>query len=451
MNRNQFTLLICLLVVLGIAGLMIYHKQNVTSQSGNATAGDKLIAQFPINDVARIRIKQGTNELNLGVSDIWRVRERKDYAANFSQIHDFVMKLNDMKVVQSEKVGPSDLPRLALAAGQGSNVVVDLSDQNGKTIKTLLLGKLHRQKPRGASPFGDMDDAGYPDGRYVMVGSNSDTVALVSDALSTIEPRPDQWLDKDFLKIEKIRSVAVTYPEATNSWKVTRQSDNSPWQLADATPTEQLDVSKMTSATGQLGSPSFTDIDTTSQPEQLGLDKPKVITVDTFEDFTYTIKVGQLASNNYSIMVAVAAQLPKERATAPDEKPEEKAKLDKEFKDKQQKLQDKLKKEEGYGKWIYLVSNWTLDPLLKTRTELLVEKKEEAKKDGAASSDLLNPADLIKPGATNSMFETRLVPPIPANTTPGTNLAPEVTPLPSTNAPAPSASTNTAPPPPGGP
>jgi hypothetical protein len=450
MNRNQFTLLLCLLVVLGIAGLMIYHKQNVANQAGNSTAGDKLLAQLPINDVARIHLKQGTNELSLANTDIWRVHERKDYPANYSQISDFIVKLNDLKVIQSEKVAPSDLARLALAAGQGSNVMVELSDQNGKMIKTILLGKIHRQKPRGPSPFGDMEDAGYPDGRYVMVGTNSDTVALISDPLPTIEPKPDQWLNKDFFKVEKIRSVAVTYPEATNSWKVTHQTDTTPWQLSDATPTEQLDATKITTATGQLGSPSFIDVDTTSQPEQLGLDKPTIVTVDTFEDFTYTFKIGQLTSNNYPLTITVDAQLPKERAAGPDEKPEDKAKLDKEFKDRQQKLQDKLTKEKGYGKWIYLVSNWTLDPLLKRRAELLVEKKEEPRKEGAASaSDLLNPADLIKPGATNSIFDTPLVPPAPANTPPATTNM-DVTPPPATNAPAPSASTNTAPPP-GGP
>jgi hypothetical protein len=93
MNRNQFTLLLCLLVVLGIAGLMIHNKQNTVGRAGNATAGGKLLGQFQANDVARIRVKQGTNELNLARTDIWRVRERKDYPANYSQISDFMFKI----------------------------------------------------------------------------------------------------------------------------------------------------------------------------------------------------------------------------------------------------------------------------------------------------------------------------------------------------------------------
>ncbi len=42
------------------------------------------------------------------------------------------------------------------------------------------------------------------------------------------------------------------------------------------------------------------------------------------------------------MVVAVTAQIPKERTPGKDEKPEDKAKLDKEFKEKQKKLEDKL-------------------------------------------------------------------------------------------------------------
>ena len=47
------------------------------------------------------------------------------------------------------------------------------------------------------------------------------------------------------------------------------------------------------------------------------------------------------------MVVAVTAQLPKERTPGKDEKPEDKARLDKEFKDKQKKLEDKLSQEQS--------------------------------------------------------------------------------------------------------
>src|SRR5205085_7861616 len=77
----------------------------------------------------------------------------------------------------------------------------------------------------------------------------------------------------------------------------------------------------------------------------------------------------------------IAAQISKERTPGKDEKPDDKTKLDKEFKDKTQKLQDKLDQEKACEKWVYLFSSWTLDPLLKDRSQRLVEKNEEPKKD----------------------------------------------------------------------
>jgi hypothetical protein len=282
MNRNQLTLLLFLVVVLGLAGLMVYKKQNDVSSSGDPAIGRKLLGDLPVNDVAHIALKQDTNELNLVKKDgLWRVRERNDYPANYSEISDFLLKAADLKIVQSEKVGPSQLTRLDLVPGQGTNaaLVVDLKDKNDKPIQSLLLGKKHMQKSKTPSPMGDMGDSGWPDGRYVKVGSNSDTVALISDALASIEPKPEQWLNKDFIKVEKVRSIDVNFPVATNSWKLTRETETGEWKLADAKPTEQLDSSKTSSVSNPLSSPSFNDVDVKSTPEQLGLEKKIVSTI----------------------------------------------------------------------------------------------------------------------------------------------------------------------------
>lgn len=407
MNRNQFTLLIFLLVVLGIAGLMIYNKQNDVAKSGDPAIGRKLLGDLPVNDVAHIAIKQGTNELNLVKKEnLWRVHERNDYPANYSEISEFLLKARDLKIVQSEQIGPSQLPRLQLVPGTGTNaaMVVDLKDQKDKTIQSLLLGKKHMQKSSQPSPFGDTGDSGYPDGRYVKVDSGAGTVALISDALSNIEPKPEQWLNKDFFRVEKVRSIAVAGPAITNSWKITRDTENGDWKLADAKAGEQLDTSKSSSAANALGTPSFNDVDSNPNLEQCGLDKPTVVTMDTFDDFSYTVNIGKKTNDSYPMTVTIAAKIPSERTPGKDEKPDDKTRLDKEFKEKQKKLEEKLSQEKACEKWVYLVSSWTLEPLLKERSQLLVEKKEEPKKDDKSAASAQTPgvpAPLPTPAVTD--------------------------------------------------
>ena len=390
MNRKQFIILVVLVVVLGITGLVLHQRNQGSWQgSGRQGAALKLLGDLPVNDVAAIVIKGGTNQLDLVKKDnLWRVKQRYDYAANFSEISGFLLKALDLKAAQTEEIGASQLGRYKLLPpGPGTNtaVLVELRDQNDKVIKSLLLGKTHMRKSEGRpSPMGEMgDNEGFPDGRYVMVGTGAKTVAVVSDPLSNLEAKPDQWLNKDFFKVEKIRSIAVVFPVATNSWKVSRDTETaSDWKLADAKPDEKLDSSKTSGFSYALNSPSFNDVlPGDAKPEQTGLDKPTVITLDTFDNFAYTIKVGQKANDTLPMVVTVTAQLPKERTAGKDEKPEDKARLDKEFKDQQKKLEDKLSQEKSFEKWIYLASNWTFDSLLKDRPQLLVEKKEEPKKD----------------------------------------------------------------------
>jgi len=424
MNRKQLGILLVLVIVLGGAGILLRKRQSASWDSGNAAIGKKLLGDFPVNDVSHIVLKQGTNEVNLAKKDdLWRVRERNDYAANYSEISDFLLKARDLKVVQSDRVGPSQLSRYGLVAGSASNaaMTVELKGQSDKSIRTLLLGKKHMKKSDRPSPFGgEMGEEGFPDGRYVKTGSDSENVVLISDALENIKPQPENWLNKDFFKVEKVKSIAVAFPAATNSWKLTRETESGEWKLADAKPNEQLDTSKASSVANPLSSPNFVDVNTTSKPEELGFDKPTVATIDTFDNFTYTLKLGQKTNDNFPLKVAIAAQLPKERTPAKDEKAEDKDKLDKEFKEQQKKLEEKLTQEKAYEKWVYLVSTWTVDPLLKERSQLLVEKKEEPKKDETKKEEA-KPAeskveipDLPKPAPATEAAEKKDSQPSPS-------------------------------------
>jgi len=381
MNRKQLVTLVVLVVVLGGLGIYIRNRQNNAFSSGNTSVGQKLLGKFDVNAVGHLALKQGTNEVNLAKKDnLWRVRERNDYPANYSEITDFLIKAQDLKIIQTETVGASQLPRLELTPGPGTNspLVVDFKDQNDKAIRTLLLGKKHMRKSDRPSPYGDTGEEGSPDGRWVKVGG-SETVAIISEPLANLEPKPDQWLNKDFVHIEKPRTIAVTFPVATNSWKLSKENETAEWKLADAAAGEQLDASKASGVANPLSSPSFNDVATSAKPEDLGLDKPTLVNVETFDGFNYTIKVGAKTNDNYPLTLSVAASIPKERTAGKDEKPEDKARLDKEFAEKQKKLDEKLAQEKGYEKWTYLVSTWTVEPLLKERKDLMAEKKDEKK------------------------------------------------------------------------
>jgi hypothetical protein len=79
----------------------------------------------------------------------------------------------------------------------------------------------------------------------------------------------------------------------------------------------------------------------------------------------------------------VTATLPTGRTPAQNEKPEDKAKLDKEFQTRQKALADKLAKESQFTNWVYQLPAYSIDEILKTRSQLM----EEAKTNSAAAAE----------------------------------------------------------------
>jgi hypothetical protein len=389
MNRKQFVILLVLVLVLGGVGLKYYSRNAASWSGGGAAIGQKLLGDLDVNAVAQISVKQGADELLLAKKqDRWCVAQRGDYPAKFSDmdrsgISDLLLKLKDLKVGQSETVGPSQLGRLELAtSGTNAATVLELRDAGGKPIKSLLLGKKHLRKTQG-SPMGDMDDGGWPDGRYVMVGGATDKVSLISDPLANVEPKPENWLNKDFFKVEKARSIVVTFQNETNSWKLEREKEGAELKLADAKPGEELDNGKISGMANPFSSPTFVDVIMGAKPGETGLEKPTMVKIETFDGFTYDIKVGTKTNENYYLTMAVAGNFPKERAAGTDEKPEDKAKLDKEFADNLKKLGDKLAQEKAFESWTFLAAGWPVDSVVKERGQLFAEKKPDENKEAA--------------------------------------------------------------------
>jgi hypothetical protein len=390
MNRKQLTLLIVLGVVIGGLGYWAYNKRQASYETGTASEdGQKLLKGIPpaaINDVAHLSIKTGSNEVNLvRASEGWTVKERGGYPANFGTISDTVKKFWDLKITRAVEVGPSRLPMLKLTKAEGT--IVDMQDDKGKSIAMITLGTQTSKEGREDSQFGG--GGSFPNGRYVMRGDDVKTVALVSDPLN-VDAKAEDWLNKDWFKVEKPKSVSVTTTNATNNWKLVRESETGDWKLADAKAGENIDSGKASGLNYLLSSPSFNDVIVDPKPEQTGLSTPTTAEITTFDGFTYTVKLGKMAGaeENYAMQVSVVGNFAKERTPGKDEKPEDKEKLDKAFADAKKKHEDKLKAEKAFEKWTYSVAKWTVDNLVKERKDFLAEKKDETKADEPKPGDL---------------------------------------------------------------
>lgn len=392
MKAKQLVVLIVMAIVLGGAGLWVRRSQQGEYSSSTARMGTKVLGDFDVNAIAALRIIAGTNEPVEVVKkgDDWTVPKRGGYPANFQAVGEFVRKLWELDIKNPIKAGPSRLPILELTRETGT--LVELLDAGGKALKSIVLGKKHSRET-GA------EGGGFPDGRYVKAG---EVIALVGDVLSAADNKPQDWMSKDFFKVEKPVSVDVKYAVETNSFRVVRENEFGEWKLEEPRGDEKLDSGKAGGFSSLLSYPSFNDVILDKKPEELGLDKPTVAEVRTSEGFKYEFRVGRADGESYPMQLAVAGDFPKERMAGKDEKPEDKTRLDKEFSEKQEKLKEKLKNEQALGRWVYQVNKWTLDALLKERHTLMAEKKADEKPAAGAPGASVGipeiPAELKPPG-----------------------------------------------------
>lgn len=360
---------------------MVLKQRSSTYDRSRSNMGGSLLGAFDGSTVLGVRISQGSNAVNIvQQGQKWVVKERGNYAANMADLGSFVTKLAELKVTRPVNVGPSRLPMLQLSGDAAT--VVELLDNAGKAIKTLRLGK--------QSTKGGEDDAmggGFPDGRYVQVGQ---AISLINDPLTSAQPRPENWIAKEFIKVEQPVFVQITHPEATNSFTLSRTNEFSDWTLVNAAAGETADKNKLFGFNNLLSSASFNDLILNPDIAKLGLDHPIEATIKTASGFTYQIKLGKPEGENYPMQVTVAANLVKERKAPADEKAEDKTRLDKEFQEKLEKLEKKAKTEEAFGKWTFTVSKWTVDSLLKKRGELQPDKPGETPGGAAGGPGIPN-------------------------------------------------------------
>lgn len=373
MNRKQFLILVIAFVVLGGAGLALFWQDIAAYRTAGARIGAKLLPGFNMSEVAQIRLQDAKSEVTLVRKDSsWRVRERSDYPANVQSIGDLLTKLSELKVVQSESVGESLLPRLDLAApgkGEGGGTLVEFKDAAGKTISSLILGKKILKKDP-MNPLPNAQD-GVPAGRYVMVAGAKDTVIVVSDPLEGAAARPGAWLVRHFFKADRVKTLTVA-GDGAMQWKITRDLEYGQWKFASGG--GELDPSAAVAAINALGGLSFDDIISDPQPEATG--KPVTVTAETFDHLTYKLKISRRQTgDDYAVSFSVSGEPAKQRVPEKGEKPEDKERYDKEFAASLGALQVRIAREKALSQWAYLVPAKMLAPVLKDRAQLVAARR----------------------------------------------------------------------------
>lgn len=376
MNRKQFLFLIAALLVVGGAGLALFWKDYSAYRDSGAKIGARLLPDLKIAEVAEIRLQDAKKRATLARKEKqWVVEERGGYPADFDAISALMVKLIELKVTQSEQVAAKLYPRLNLGEpgkGEGAGTVLEFRDAAGTTLARIILGKTVLKKDP-VNPLPGARD-GVPAGRYVLPPGAKDRVVAVSDPLNAAEADPAKWLEKDFFKAERIRTLAVGPEGGAPQWKVTRNEEWGEWRFANG---GKLDAGAAVTAANKLGTMRFLDVvpDPGSDPVHPGT----VAVAETFDNLTYRVKIAKRkAGDDYQMSFTVSGTPPRKRVPEKGEKPEEKERRDKDFAETLKALDERITSEKALAKWTFVVASAEVEPLLKNRAEMTA--KEPPKK-----------------------------------------------------------------------
>ena len=386
MKPRTVTILWIVALVLGLSVFLV--KKSTSGQDKNAmnrSPGQTLLSDFPSEKVASIEIVGAEQSVTLALTDgKWTVSQRDSFPANSRNINDLLRTLAELKVAQCIEAGSSFAPRFGMdeksSSAETRGITAAFKDAAGKELAKVSFGK-NLDAASSSSPSG-----GGATGRFVRNHADESGFYAVSEVFGTLSDDPKSWLSDDFIKVEKIKGVSLTKPGSDeNEWEFTRVDENADFAFTEAYPGVKTDAAATSPLKSLFSFSRFDDVVPAAEVDKKATpDKIQKAVITTFEGFTYKITLQPVkptaakeaaeaptATDNYLMTVAVEAELPKERKKPEAEKPEEAEAAQKAFDERNKELTESLEKSKSLQGRTFEVSKFTVDALLKNRSEFM--------------------------------------------------------------------------------
>ncbi|MBK1835463.1 DUF4340 domain-containing protein [Roseibacillus ishigakijimensis] len=371
MSKRFVIILWSLVAVLALLTFIVKATSGKGSESPTQLeAGAVLLQKLPLADVTTIAIEGAHETLTLRKDENqWSVAERDGYEADFAKLARLLRSLTEAKVTQSRAAGTAFNARFGMdgeAANQEDHgYQISFRSGDGKDLETIFVGK----SAAGENASG---------GRYVRLASEPEAVYAINDTLSDLTVDATQWLASDFIQVEGIKSIAFTPGEddTMEAWSVSRPDADSDFQIADLSPTREVQEDQLSRLKNALSAPQFEDVVSAEKATQIREpNKQRQLVINTFDGFQYTLDYSPLKAANadseastpqagdFVVKLKVSAELPSEREKAEEESEEEAKAADEAFATRRQELEEKLAREQAFTKHHYTLADYTLSAL----------------------------------------------------------------------------------------
>ncbi len=396
MKPKHLVIGIILLIIFGTAGWLTVQDYRKNWSRHGAEVGELLFPGLVANDVTQISAvgSDGTVALKKQ-GKTWVVASRNGYPANFQMLAELVLKLPELKVVQSFVVGPDDLGRLDLNLPgpevADSGTLLRFADADGKVLAELVLGKEHRDE--NPDPYFGR----YANGRYILLPRDGDVV-LVTETFDSVTCRNEDWVDKTFPRVQAL-TYAGRFRGDEELWAIELAEAGEDLVLkGDIPPGKEADPERLNKVKEVLSWLSFTSVGDPAKTDW-GFGDDRFV-VQSANGLKYTFTVGK-RTERYDLPVRVDVDYD-EPPLAPGpagETPDERANRETAHNREVEETRGKFEYERAlYNGWVYLLPRASHEPMLYTVDDLVRvalappaqdadDQNNENRDDGAGAAD----------------------------------------------------------------
>lgn len=413
MTRKSLIILLVIAVATGITALLLKQPDDRVEVTGDLTPGQRLLGEVSVADgltALDIAGDDGETTLTKQDDDRWVVAQRDGYPADSQRLVNVLRQLDEVKAAQVQQAGPSQHGRLELADpadaeadddDTGTKVTLRADE---KALAALILGK--SPESGGLGGFGGS-------GRFVRLEGTDGQVALVDESFSQLTADPSDWIDKDWLRPGPFKSITVEGPGDFQGWTVHRETESAVWALKDIPEGKRLAGSASSSLNSFLSYASPDDVLTQAEAGEIDQADARTITLETFDNITYTLTVTPMAKEqeedaeespatdnpDYAVTLAVSGEYvpPADEEEAPgaadtvSTEDNAEAKAAKEAAEKAREearkaarkaWDEKLAEARKFTGRTYKMSHFTFTAVWKDRDEIIEDAPEELPADG---------------------------------------------------------------------
>ncbi len=383
-------------ILLGVAAYFVkFHGEEEIITRTKLAPGEKLFESLPIREIYRVTLNQGEEVTHLvrGEGNAWGVKERGDYAINYELLRSLLGSLNSLEVTQGYPADSKYFSRFGLSddiaeddqnRGYLGAIKVSMYDQAGAKIQEIWLGKYS-----GSSRVG---------GRFVRILGDDSGVYAVAQTFPSVTANPKDWLGKEFLQIEEMKSIALTAPADPSfvNWKLSRANSQSQFSLVGMSENEVMQLTSTNALRSLFAGGSFQDVLSKERSVELSVTDEKLkrqAMIITFDHLTYHLDFWPHKQKpkdpntdprlpalqpSYNLTIKVTEDFPQERNKRADETPEEGAKLDAQFTQLQKIAREKFHAAKALEGRIFQVSQSVIAPLQKERSDFVTPQQKPA-------------------------------------------------------------------------